>query len=487
MSSTYDNSSRGSGAWNVKWNGIALAGRQAILVVFALVLAQMLGPTEYGIVAQATVFTTFLSLLLDQGVAASLISRKDVDVELLRAAITVNLGLAAALGIVTVFIAEPVAAFMNTPDLSLALPVLAVGLFFKGMQIVPRLILMREFKFRGLAIAEIGSALIGGLVGVAAAAMGAGFWAAVSQLVIADVVLAVVLLMISRPPLPGLKLSRFLEIFGFSIRVLIGNLVSFGSRNIDTVLIGKFLGSTDVGLYNVAYRVLLLPTQMVGQAVTRVMFPSIARDQNDKARVSAALIRAARAIALITFPAMALIAAAAHDAVLTILGEEWLDAVPVIAILAITGARQSITTLNSPTMLGFGRADWHMRFVICAAIFQISGMVAGMPFGILGVAVGYTVVELSMTPVVFWIQRRLAGTPIRRQLGLMLAPAHASLWAAAAYIITFATPLDPIGRLAVGLPVGLCVYMLVLRIVHRSSFDALIRDSRAVLGGRRGT
>lgn len=477
---------RSSGVRSVKWNGIALVGRQGLIILFSVILARILGPDSYGIVAQASVYLTFTTLLLDQGVSAALISRKRVDNELLGASVTLNLALAGALIGVTVLVAPAFAAFMRTPELESALPVLSLALVGKGGQVVPRMLLMRTFRFRALAWVEISAALIGGAIGTVWALVSPDFWALIAQLVASDVVLVVLLLVVADCPLPNLRLRRLREILGFSVRVFAGGLLNFGSRNMDTLLVGRYLGEAAAGQYSLAYRVLLMPIQMVGQTVSRVLFPIIARDRDSREKVSSLLLRCAGSIAAITFPAMAAIAIAAHDAVVVFLGPHWLPSVPVIAILAVTGARQSVTALNAPTMLGFGRSDIQLKFVIVAAITQISGIIVGVAFGIVGVAVGYTIAGIMMTPVVFLVQKHLAGTALRSQIAVVLPALHAALWAMIPYALLYLTGILPIVRLLIGVPAGAIIYFTVLWLCHRAALRGYVADGKMLMRSRRG-
>jgi PST family polysaccharide transporter len=481
---SYDESSGESGSRSVKWNSVGLAGRQVLIVLFSLILARILGPENLGVVAQATVYTTLTSLILDQGISASLLSRKAVDRQLLGAAITINVLLALALAAVTLPLARPFADFLGTPELEGVLPVLAAGLVLKGVQVVPRMLLMRRFKFRALAFSEITSALIGGVLGTVLAIAGWGYWALVAQLIVSDLILALALYWSARPPLPNLHVRRLRELIGFSSRVFVSNFLGFSTRNADTILVAKFLGSSEVGLYSLAYRVLSLPVQMIGQMVTRVIFPVISRDREDPWRASATLLRSSRAIAFLAFPLMAFVAVASFDAISVFLGPAWIAAVPTVIVLAITGARQAVTSLNTPTMLGFGRADLQLRFMIITTILQVGGMVAGLPFGIAGVATGYAVAGFVITPWIFSIQRSLAGTPIRRQLGVLIAPANASFWAAAVYALFYLAPVSSIVRLPVGGVTGAIVFVACLWVFHRRGAAEAWSDALSILRSR---
>lgn len=485
MSHSYASSPVSSGAQSIKWNAVALAGRQAIVILFSLILARILGPSSYGVVAQATVYITFTTMLLDQGISAALLSRGSVDRQLLGASSTLNIGLAIVLAAITWPLALPVASMLKTPELVLVLPVLAAGLLFKGVQLVPRLLLVRQFNFKPLAYIEISTAAIGGIAGVVSAILGADYWAIVVQLLVTDLLLAVGLVATARPPRPNFKLRRVVTLLGFSIKVFVGNVLSFGSRNMDTLLLARFAGETAVGHYSLAYRVLLMPVQLVGQSVTRVLFPMISKHRDSPAYVSRLLLKASQSIAAVTFPMMALIAVASHDAVMMFLGNAWAPAVPIIIVLAFTGARQSITVLNSPTMLGFGRPGMQLWFTALAAVMQVGGMIVGLAWSALGVAVGYTIGGILMMPVIFAIQRHLAGSSFASQIKALGAPLNAALWASATYGVLYLFDLPMIVRLCLGFVLFAGAYFAVLRLVHRRTFTKILTNAREIMIARK--
>lgn len=482
---SYDDApSGGSGGANVRWNGIALIGRQGIILVVSVVLARILGPEAYGIIAQASVFIALTSLILDQGLTASLISQKSVTGRLAGAAASVNLLLALALFVATWALADAVAAFFATPELALILPVLGASLLFKAVAVVPRMLLTRQLRFAAIAAAEVYSALAGGLVGLAMAFLDFGYWSIVGQLVVTDVIAAGIFVVAARPPMPNLQLRELSDSIGFGTRVFFGNLISFASRNIDNLLVGKVQGAVQLGYYSLAYRVLLTPVQMIGQTVSRVLFPAIARAQDSREEVSRLLVKSTRSIALASFPIMSFVAVSAPDTVVFILGQAWAPAIPVLMILAITGGRQAVTSTNAPLLLGMGRADIHLRFSFTAAFVQIGGIVAGLPFGIVGVAWGYTIAGFVLTPLIGYLQKLLAGTPYRTQLATLMAPLVCSIAGAAPYVALYSFDLPLLLRILLGGLAFVVVFAAVLRFLFRTSWSRAKTDLMTLLPQR---
>ncbi|MEX5259346.1 lipopolysaccharide biosynthesis protein [Kocuria sp. CPCC 205263] len=462
---------------SVAWNGASLIGRQIFLLGFSVVLARLLGPEAYGLVAQASVYIAFAILILDQGLTAALVSSSRVTIDTVRAAAGLNIVLSLVLFAVTFAVAPATAAFFNTPELELVLKVLGGGLVLKGLAIVPRMVLMRSFAFKPIAIADVLGALLGGLAGLAAAFGGLGYWSIVIQVIANDFVVAIMLMGAARFFRPSMRFSHLKQIFGFGSRVFLGNVVSVTSRNVDNLLVGKFYGAADLALYSLAYRVLLTPVQMVGQMVSRVLFPAIASHKANLPEVSRLTLRSMSAISLITFPLMTFVAISGEDAVLVFLGSSWLGAVPVLQILALTGARQSVTSIHAPLLLGMGKSQTHLRFNLIAAAVQIGGIVAGLSWGMVGVAWGYTIAGLVLTPYIAYLHKATARTSYKSMLGSLVPAISLSAWVAAPYAMLMIVPLPPFARLVCGGLLGCVVMVVVLRFLHRKAWGQVRADA----------
>ncbi|MCZ4501142.1 MAG: lipopolysaccharide biosynthesis protein, partial [Marmoricola sp.] len=391
MTSNYEDSPKPGGSRSLKWSAIGLAGKHGTVAVFALVLARLLGPDAYGLVAQATIYITLTTLLLDQGIAAALMSERAVHRPVLGAAITLNMLLAVVLGGLTVGIAPGVAGFFGEPNLTPVLSVLGIGLLFKGAAIVPRMMLGRSLNFKAIALCDLTGAIAGGVLGISLAIGGADYWSLVGQNLAMDVVAAILYIAFAHPPAPNLQVRLIRPLLGFSSRVFGSNLLSYAAGNSDSILIGRYLGASALATYDVAYRFLRLPVDMTSQILSRVLFPLVAGKMHRGEAVAPIVFRSVRGVSYLTFPLMALVGAAAPQLVAVVLGSEWTAAVPILVVFALSGARQSITTINTPVMLGLGQAGAQLRFSIIAAVIQVSAIGLGLQWGALGVAVSYTV------------------------------------------------------------------------------------------------
>jgi PST family polysaccharide transporter len=463
----------------LRWNIVSLAGRQLVQVASSILLARLLGPDQYGLTTILSVYAALTLIVLDQGLASALIQKPELNDREPGASSTLNIVLALVLGGATSLCAGAVAGFFHTPQLAPMLVVLGAGLVLKGLAIVPRAMLSRQLEFRPVAQADLVGSLLGAATGVVVAWRGGGAWSIVVQVLLTDAVVAVVLLVACRGPVPNLSMGALRGLFRFSASVFGSSLLANIARRIDDILVGHHLGPTQLGYYSLGYKVLLLPVQLLSGVLNRALFPLIARRSTDAMYVRRLLRSSTLVLSGIAFPGMALVALCAPVAVPAVFGTDWAAAVPVVQILAVTGARQCVFSVTSTLMIGVGKADWQLRFAIVAVSTQVLGIVVGLQFGIVGVALGYTIAGFVVTPLMISIQRRLTGVSWKQQLGLLVPAVHAVLWASAGFVAVQLLDVRAVGLTVVSAAVFVGLYLGVLVVFHRSfvrSFSTMARS-----------
>ncbi len=469
----------------VRWSIAAVLGRQLPQMVAALVLARVLGPDTYGVISAATVYVTFTTLLLDQGLAVALVQRTTLVPGLSGAIASVNLLSAALLAAITIAGSGLVAAFFSAPALAPLLVVLGAGLLLKGLAITPRALLQRELRFRSIGYGDALGGVFGAAAGITAALMGAGIWSMAWMVLITDTLVALVLTIAARPGWPNLRFRLLVDILPFSLRIFGSNALAFLSRNLDNVLVGRFLGVSALSIYSMSYRVLVIPVQFIGQTVNRVIFPVFSRVSEQKEKLASGLLMATEMLAFAAIPPMLGIAVAAPELIGLVLGTSWLPAAPVLTVLSIAGARETVFYVTNPLMRSVGAGKLIMRYEILATVVQLGGITIGLQFGVLGVAVGLMTAGFVLSPVLLAIQHHFTGLPIRSQLGRILPPAHAGAWGVAAYLLIRWWLKTPLPVLAVGTTAYLVVCAGVLLLAHRRATLRAIDAAKNLLRPRR--
>lgn len=474
--------SRGS----VRWSALAIIGRQVSQITCALVLARLLGPSTYGVISAATVYVTLTTLVLDQGLAAAVVQRPRLEARTAGAVATANLVTGVVLAAGTWLLAPLVADFFRADRLTELLRVLGLGLLLKAVAITPRALQLRRLGFRTLALADIVGGVSGAVLGIGAAVLGADIWSLAWQVLATDLVIGAVLVAATRDCRPNLQLRRLGEVLPFSVRILGSNSLAFLSRNSDNILVGRFLGVTSLSLYSMAYRVLVIPVQLIGQTVNRVAFPTLARLTGDAQRLASTTRMITEMLATAAIPPMVLAAVASSELIRVVLGPDWSAASTVLSVLALAGARETALQGTHSLMRAMGRGRLILRYEIGAACVQLTGIVIGLQFGVLGVAIGFTLAGFVLTPVLMAIQKRLAGLPYRVQLGALAPGMHCSLWGALAYLAVELADWSALPTLVVGSLTFAVVSLLVLRLAHARTWASVI-GSRFRVGSEEGS
>ncbi|MUL63460.1 hypothetical protein BOO86_03200 [Mycobacterium sp. CBMA 234] len=470
----------------MRWSIISMFGREGSRLVFTVLLARLLGPHEYGIAAQATVLIAIVSILVDQGFSAALIQRPSIRPEMPGATMSINVAIGTVLTLVTAGISPLWAEFMNTPALGPMLAVLSVDLVLRSATITPRAMLIRSMQFRTIAICDTLGVLSGGALGLVAALIWQSAWAVVIQLIATDIVSLLVMILLGVSYRPNLHLRHVLELFGFSWRAsATGVLLNSVSTNIDNVLIGWRWGPVALANYALAYRLLMLPVALATASVGPVLLSAFSRMTDDIAAAAAQMTRTVRALAILFIPAMALVAVAAPQLIAVIFGPEWQSAVPIIQVMTLAGAVQTVYKCSTASLLlGFGKAAFALRYALLVTVVTTAGILAGLPFGVFGVAVGLSIATGLLVPIEWIIRKRVLGIAIRTQIASLLPAVHGAAWASAVYVgVGWVVPGDGMARLIVGTALGVAASVTILWLCHRRVHDEL-REIGQHIGGR---
>lgn len=465
-----------------------MAGRQGLRFAFVLILARLVGPEEFGVVAQALIVVTFLTLLLDQGLGATLVQRSTLESAHIGAIFSLNLVTTLALTLATIATAPLVADFFHTPDLTEVLRALSVTVLFLGIGVVPRAVLSRAMRFRPLALAEVGASVVGGVAGTAVAVAGGGYWALVVHVVVTDACAAVAMFAATgRLPLRSTR-SAMAEIWGFSSRVLAFSLVNYLTRNLDNVLVGRYLGATPLAFYSLSYRTLMVPVVMLSQVANRVALPIYSRAQDDVPRLRATYFRNTRLIALVAFPLMALVVVLAPLGVPLVFGDDWRPAVVPMQILALTGARQAVQSTLGPILLAAGRADWQLRWGLGTMLVYIPAFVIGLQWDVTGVAAAYTIAGFLVAPIAV----RMVGALLEFRIAAyaatvvpaLVATLGGALGAAAVAEAVHGAWGQPVAAVVAAPVVGAAIYAGLLASLWRDDVTELAAFLRRALRAR---
>lgn len=365
----------------VLYTAIAKYSGIVISLVIAGILARLIEPEDFGIVAIATVIISFFSIFSDLGIAPAIIQNKELSEKDYSNIFTFTLWLGFGMSILFFFCSWPISNFYQNKTLLTICQLLSLNLFFAAANIVPNALLFKEKEFKFIAYRSLLIQISGGCIAISAAFWGAGLYA----LIINPILSSILLFSISYQKKPQ-KLSKtwgiqsMKKILSFSTYQFMFNVINYFSRNLDKLLIGKYMDMTLLGYYEKSYRLMMLPLQNITHVISPVMHPIFSDFQNDLSKLSASYNKVVHFLAFIGFPLSVLLWFCSQEIVLIIFGEQWLPSVPIFQILSISVGIQVILSTSGSI---FQAANDTKSLFICgvfSTILNILGILIGIFF-----------------------------------------------------------------------------------------------------------
>jgi O-antigen/teichoic acid export membrane protein len=479
----------GRAARGLTWTMVEIWGRQGLNLVVFILLAHLLTPADFGLVAFATVFVGLAQVVVDQGLGDALIQRRELSRSHIDTAFWVAIVTGLMLTLIGLALAIPVAAIFSQPALGPILQVLSLTFALSGFSSIQIGLLRRELAFSRLAVRTLAATLGGGLVGISLAYLGFGAWALVGQQV-TSAALSVLTLWRVSPWRPSLHFSahHFRELFSFGINVVGSDVLNFVGRNADNLLIGAFLGTTPLGIYAVAYRILDATQTVLINVALKITFPVFARLQHDRARMRNAYFRVTRVANAIILPGYVGLAIVGPELTVLLFGTQWTESGLVAAILYLIGPILSVQAFSNSLLLAAGHPDVVLRFRFVTTVTNVAFFAVAVPFGIVAVAVAFVVRGYLLLPVILSWMRRYAGIPVGEYLAQFQPAALATLAMAAAMLLArfaLAAGMQPAAFLVVELGVGLLTYAVALRLFAADVATEVVNLGTQALPGAR--
>ena len=375
---------------NYMWM-LAGGGSEAILkIAILLILARLLTPADFGVVSAALTVVALAEISGQIGIAPSIVQVKKLTRSHVETGFVTTLFLGVVLAILFYLLSEPIARLYRMPEVEPLVEVFALLFIIKGAGLVSEALLLRNMQFRAVAMLSLVSYSIGyGSVAVTLAMMDYGAWALVWAQLAQASLLTLGFLALARDQLGfGFKWQAFTGMlnfgFGFSL-VRIGN---YTSQNADFFVVGRLLGADALGLYSRAFVLMATPARLVGQMGDRVLFPTLATIQDDRARLQRALNRALSLAAMLQLPMTALLLVSAPEIIVVLMGEQWAPAIIPFQILVCTLFFRTAYKFINAILRAAGRvyvaALW--QWIYAASV--VAGAYFGVKAGLAGVAVG---------------------------------------------------------------------------------------------------
>jgi len=472
----------------LSWSFASRLGSQFFQLAFSIALARLLGPREFGLIGMLLVFTGFAQALADGGLCSALIYRQDISEVHRSTAFWIQTGAGALLSVLFFLGAPFIAAFYNAPALDPLSRLLSATFIIQALGLVHNALLMKEFRFKALAGVTISATMISGVAAIIMALSGYGVWALAWQALLSTAATTLLLWIVSGwRPHAIFRRNVAADLGRYGVYLLGHTSLNYWMRNGANLLIGKSIGAHALGIFARSYTLMLLPLNNISSVLGQVMFPALARVQNDIPRFRQHYLTATRMIALVTFPLMIGIAVLSEPLILFLLGKRWAEVISILRILSLVGMFQSIIVPVGWVFTALGKTREQFRLSILLAVLFVIAMAAGVRFGLLGVTYAYA----GWTLISGWLNLRLIGNYIELPVPTVVtAVLPIALMAGAMGFAVSMIDAGPahawplIARLVAGFLAGLSSYTALCLALRNETFEEVMRLTLGRFGVR---
>jgi teichuronic acid exporter len=459
---------------------------QLVTWAITIIVMRLLNPGDYGLMAMAGVFITFLALLNELGLGAALIQMQEVDETTLRQTFGILLVINFCLFLILLLIAPLIGSFFNEQRVVPIVRLLSLQFIMMPFAIIPQSLLTREMDFKRLSVVDFVSAIAGSATSLILAVNGLGVWSLVWGSM-AIIVCRTIGLNVISPFLhiPIFSFKGMAQTITFGGYVTITRILWGFYTQADTFIIGKLLGKELLGFYSVGMQIASLPMEKVSGIINQVAFPAFSRIQNDSQKAASHFLKAVRVMSFLAFPVLWGMSCIAPELVAVLLGDKWKLAVLPFQLLSLVIPIRMIGNLMTPAVVGLGRPAIAFYNTLLGFVVMPLVILIFTHWGLTGVCLAWVI----FFPLVFL--RNLSrvvpvlGTSVSDVVTAMIKPvlAGATMYVTVTALkVLFGNDQKSISHLVLLIIIGVIVYAGMIIILHREGCRemlALMKDYRS--------
>ncbi len=374
------------------WSILEKYGGKVIQFGAALFLLRLLSPEDYGLIAMINLFFALAIVLIESGFSQALIRETTITDEDKSTTFYVNLIIAILLYILLWVAAPWISIFFNEPELIKLTRFTSLTLIFYSISIIQRAHFIHKINFRTQAKINIVGAAISSVVAVIFAYQGYGVWALATNIMLLSLINSI-LYWIVHPWVPKKFINKqsFKKLFAFGSNLMLSGVLSITFVHIYKIIIGKLYSSTILGFYDQAMNLKNVVSESFVSSMGKVFYPTLSKVKEDQERLKAAYIKIMKAISYVIFPTMAGLGLVAEPFLLTIAGDQWVGAIPILQILVFSGAIHHLHLLNIDILKILNRTDLILRLEIYKKIGVVAAIIIGLQFGFYGLVIAQVI------------------------------------------------------------------------------------------------
>ncbi|MCR6545241.1 lipopolysaccharide biosynthesis protein [Dehalobacterium formicoaceticum] len=464
------------------WRFLERGGTQGIHFIISIIIARLLMPRDFGIIALITVFIAVADTFVQGGFSSALIQKEEVDETDYSSVFFINLIIAGFLYVIFLGTAPLIADFYQEPIITPVFRWLSLIVIFGALNNIQYVVLAREMKFKKSFLVSIGGILASGTVGITMAYQGYGIWSLVFSQIAGQMVSTVILwLSVCWRPQLLFSFFRLKILFSFGSKLLFSGLLDTIFNNIYPLVIGKLYGKTMLGFYNRGQSIPAMLVNNINGTITGVMFPALSHHQNDPLRVKAMMRRTMLSSAFIVFPMMFGLGIVAKPMILLLFTEKWLPCVPFLQLLCISFAFYPVHTANLEALKAVGRSDIFLKLEVIKKGLFILIIVGTIPFGIYIMVAGQAVGSIIGTIINAWPNKQLFHYSFQEQIRDLMPALLLSIAMSGVVFLISLFPIHLYLSLFLQICIGAAFYFIAASLFRLESLTyilATIKDLR---------
>ena len=457
------------------WRFLERFGAQGVTFVVSIILARLLDPEVYGIVAIVTVFTAILNVFIDSGLGNALIQKKNADDLDFSSVFFFNMFMCVVLYLLLFAAAPLIAKFYKMPLLTPVIRVMSLTVIISGVKNVQQAYVSKHLLFKRFFFATLGGTIGAAVLGIWMAYRGYGVWALVAQgLFNATVDTLILWITVKWRPKLMFSLERFKSLFSFGWKLLVSQLIDTVYNNLRQLIIGKLYNADNLAYYNRGYMFPNVFVLNINAAIDSVLFPVMSNAQDNVESVRAMTRRSIQVSSYLMWPIMLGIAAVSKPLVAVLLTEKWLPCVPYVIIFCISYAFLPMETANLNAIKALGRSDIFLRLTVIKKIIGFIILLATMWFGPLIMAASNLFFSVVNQIINAWPNRKLLHYSYGQQIADILPSMLLSgIMFGAVWCVQF-LHLGYFVTLVIQIVVGVAVYALGSKLFKIKSFHYIL-------------
>lgn len=455
----------------VIWSAVERFSTQGVQFVFSILLARLLTPNDYGMIAMLTIFLAICQTFIDSGFANAVIRKIDRNEKDMATMFFFNIGMSLVCYAIIYFAAPFIASFYKMNELTLILRVLALRLIIQSFATIQATNLTIRIDFKKQAKISLSAAILSGIVGIGFAYKGYGVWALVIQSLFSSTFSSILYWVVVRwHPQCFFNKESFKSLFSYGSKLLISGLLDTIYNNLYPLVIGKFYTPAQLGAFAKADHFSQFPSQNVMRILHRVSFPVLSTLQNDPQRMRSCFLKFINYSALIIFPLMLGLLALSKPMTLLFLTERWSEMIPLLQILCVAMMWYPVHAINLNVLQVLGRSDLFLKLEIIKKILGLTTLLITLPISITAMCVGQIVNSILCLFINTYYSRKFINAGIVEQMKFLFPTLlNSATMAAIILAINSLLPQDKYAlQIGIGLTVGTLYYFATNYLFNRN-------------------